>query len=348
MKNQEFYIFYSENEKDQIHFKLVKTYTNRFSIDEDDQSEVMGFYPHNARSDHQYLKYLQYLNPLQSYKSKGFQQLRNTVSVIDESLKTRKGKHDKFEIHFLFGIPKNYFTRLIYKFIPGTYGERFTITFLDGQREKINRQFDPNLFQNSLTIGDDIELLNDQPTNRNDQVGFTSSSLSIFQKSEDSYEKIECTRETFTKEAVHWNIFKEFVINVTLILLVVLRGHLISNWFHVKISEILNTDIELWSGSFSGFALCFLLSLQISVSAAILYIVSKFFMSIWFLIATFFIKSTNNPDQIKFTCVKFKVNILVRTLSVLVFLSLIIPFIYLLNQNLAPLLTNIKRIISLL
>ena len=100
MKNQEFYIFYSENEKDQIHFKLVKTYTNRFSIDEDDQSEVMGFYPHNARSDHQYLKYLQYLNPLQSYKSKGFQQLRNTVSVIDESLKTRKGKHDKFEIHF--------------------------------------------------------------------------------------------------------------------------------------------------------------------------------------------------------------------------------------------------------
>ena len=347
MKNQNFYIFYSENEKDQIHLKLVKTYTNRFCIDEDDQSEVMGFYPHNAMSDHKYIKYIQYLNPLQSYKSKGIQQLRNTVNVMGQSFRTRKGKHDKFQIHFLFGIPKHYFTRLFYKFIPVTYGERFTITFIDGQREKLNRHFDPNQFNNKLTIGDDTELVYNQLTKLSSKVGFTSNSLSVFQNSEDSYEKIECNRESFTKEAAYLNVFKEFFINLTLLLLVVLRGDLISKWFDEKIIEILNTDIEPWLGFSFGCAVCFLLSLQISVSAAILYIICKFFMVIVFLIGTFFLQSTNNSNQIKFTCVKFKVYILVRIFSVLVFLALFIPFIYLLYQNLAPLITNIKRIISL-
>ena len=42
MRKQEFYIFYPKDEKDQLPFKLVKTYTNRFCIDEEDQSEIMG------------------------------------------------------------------------------------------------------------------------------------------------------------------------------------------------------------------------------------------------------------------------------------------------------------------
>ena len=48
MKKQEFYIFYSEDEKEQVPFKLVKTYANRFSIDEEDQSEVMGRVIHDS------------------------------------------------------------------------------------------------------------------------------------------------------------------------------------------------------------------------------------------------------------------------------------------------------------
>ena len=44
MKKQEFYIFYSESEDSNstnFYYKLVKTYANRFCINEDDQSEIM-------------------------------------------------------------------------------------------------------------------------------------------------------------------------------------------------------------------------------------------------------------------------------------------------------------------
>ena len=42
MKKHEFYIFYSEDVEEKVHFKLVKTYANSFCIDEEDQSEIMG------------------------------------------------------------------------------------------------------------------------------------------------------------------------------------------------------------------------------------------------------------------------------------------------------------------
>ena len=54
MKKQKFYIFYSESENsDSINFfyKLVKTYANRFCINEDDQSEIMGGV--KQRTEHQ-------------------------------------------------------------------------------------------------------------------------------------------------------------------------------------------------------------------------------------------------------------------------------------------------------
>ena len=51
MRNQEFYIFYSESKDSDITklcHKLVKTYVNPFCIDEEDQSEIMGGVKHGT------------------------------------------------------------------------------------------------------------------------------------------------------------------------------------------------------------------------------------------------------------------------------------------------------------
>ena len=45
MKKQHFYIFYSENDENEIPVKLVKTYMNNFCIDEEYQSEVIEIHP---------------------------------------------------------------------------------------------------------------------------------------------------------------------------------------------------------------------------------------------------------------------------------------------------------------
>ena len=63
MKKHEFYIFYSEDEKEQVPFKLVKTYINRFCIDEEDQSEIIGRVIH----DNLGLKMLQIRSHLKSW-----------------------------------------------------------------------------------------------------------------------------------------------------------------------------------------------------------------------------------------------------------------------------------------
>ena len=44
MKNQHFYIFYSEIEDNDLPFKLMKAYMNGFCINEEDQSEVIEIY----------------------------------------------------------------------------------------------------------------------------------------------------------------------------------------------------------------------------------------------------------------------------------------------------------------
>ena len=45
MKKQYFYIFYSENEKNEIPNKLVKTYMNCCCINEEYQSEIIEIHP---------------------------------------------------------------------------------------------------------------------------------------------------------------------------------------------------------------------------------------------------------------------------------------------------------------
>ena len=76
MKKQEFYIFYSKNEEDNLEIRLVKTFTNWFCINEDDESEIMGFHELNEISETSFVSNLrEYANLMLFNKSRRLHKL---------------------------------------------------------------------------------------------------------------------------------------------------------------------------------------------------------------------------------------------------------------------------------
>ena len=279
MKKQQFYIFYSE--KDEIHLKLVKAYTNRFCIDEDDQSEVMGFYSLGEISETNLaLSVLKYFNPLKSNKSEGFQKLRTVTNSIAEPFNVQKIQSGRFEIHFIIGMPENHFT--IAKFgADWNIYLKLTVTLLDGQIEHPNGHINPKQFTNKFTIGDDIDLLNDQSEIFTYRFSTKSKCLSLFKNFDDDYGVLKCNRKSYGERDGRWNFNKNLLIQLYFIFAFWLLNGIMKKWLDQGISEMTSFDSRPRLGFLHGFLLGFLLILQISNVTPSLFMIWKFFRRIF-------------------------------------------------------------------
>ena len=336
MKKQEFYIFYSE--KDEIHLKLVKAYANRFCIDEDDQSEVMGFYPLGEISETNLaLSVLKYLNPLKSYKSEGFQKLRTVTNAIIERFNAQEIQSGRFGIHFIIGIPENHF--IIAKLgADWRMYLKLTLTLLNGQIEHPYRH--TNQLKNKFTIGDDIDLLNDQSEILTDKLSAKSKCLSFFKNFDDVYGIIKCNRQSYGQRDSHfpgWYFVEDFCIRIYFIFTLGMLNGAMKKWFVQGISEMTSFDSRPRLGFLHGFLVGFLLILQISYVPASIYMIWKFLRTCYSFIFILFIPTGK----------LFRGIALVRICSVIVFLGFIIIFTDCIYQDTASLIANMKHLFSL-
>ena len=232
MKKQEFYIFYSKNEVDKVEFRLVKTFTNWFCINEDDQSEIMGFYELNEISETSFASNLrEYTNIMLFGKSRKVQlkQIRALLGTARESLKRRASKSDELQIHFIFGLPVGFFTANFVSFISERLirSSNFNYTVLEGfYREKCS-ETNSNKRKKRFTIGDDIELMSEQLENFKSNGFYQSKSSSSFLNNDDSFSEIKCQRQSFTTKAILKTVIKIWTFSIPFIIMLVflaLRG----------------------------------------------------------------------------------------------------------------------------
>ena len=369
MKKQILYIFYSE--KDEIYLKLVKTYTNRFCIDEDEQSEVIGFQAVSEISETNLaLSVFQYLGSLQTHKSKGFQELRTVAKVIVDITNRNiapNNKLDEYQIHFIFGIPDSFFTKNIVKMTSGVYDvyknrkrpQLLRSTLLDGQIEKLNPHFDPNQLRknktNVATIGDDIDLFIDESYSFSNKFSERQKSFSVFRNSDDSSWIIKCDRKTYgnknCKDFGFEFYIRDFFIHLALIFFLVSIRDLIFDWFNEGISEIFNFDSRAWLGFVHGFLLGFSLILQTSVITVLFYIFWKFLRICYAYISMLVIASSRKEwtnGTILFTYKRMNGMILFRYVLFSAFLSLIILFIRMIYHDTTSLIANLIYLVNLI
>ena len=197
MKRQRFYIFYSENEENAIEYRLLKAYVNRFCIDEEYQSEVSGFYQLNELSETSIACVLtEYANLVIFNRTRRLEWVYSIFHEAKLSLFTARNKNDIFEIHFMFGFPMNVFTENYILYISEglTQSSDISFTILEGRSKQFRL---PLRIENKPTIGDDMDLLNDQFQSLNSNIYYKSKSSSVFQKPDESLVQIECKRKSF-------------------------------------------------------------------------------------------------------------------------------------------------------
>lgn len=303
MRKQDFYILYAEKnrkrttDKQEVHLKLVKTYANNFCINEDDQCEIIAFKALKCEiSETNFARRLQrYLNPVKYYKyfkSEEFQAVRAAANKAVEYI-TRKTESGQFNLHFISGIPENTFYKHIAKYGVYSKDSKIMVTFLDGHIGKCNSNFDPNQLNNKLTVGDDIDLLNDQSDINSDEFPVESKCLSVYKKSDNSSEKIKCNRKTYRDRDGNWS-FRKLLLSAHYFSGVFswILDALISDWFDYAISKIFDFDDKPLLGFLCGFFLVFLIILRLLVLILVLYIIGKCMMFYYAGVGILFIPST--------------------------------------------------------
>ena len=186
MKKQELCIFYIADEKDELEFKLAKTYTNRFCIDEEDQSEIYGF--HQITKKFYKAKYYSTAAFMKHVKLLLFDKVevhREAMSTIGPGAETGgKTNVDKYSKHLIFVLPilvkdkhtdyklQRDFTNFVslgatrhwYEILESTRKTNFTL--LNGRIAKSNQTYETEN-QERFTIGDDIDLMYNQLKSEN-------------------------------------------------------------------------------------------------------------------------------------------------------------------------------------
>ena len=147
MKKQLFFLFYSENEKNDTNAKLVMTYVNRFIIDEHAECEVIEVnrVPELKYSEfviiQEFYNFLDFFNSIKQARER-------SISIQDE----------QYRSHFVIGTP-NQFGTMVYHLC---FSDLFNCTFLRCVRKKHTREIRLNRRQN--TIGDDVDTFIDEFT----------------------------------------------------------------------------------------------------------------------------------------------------------------------------------------
>ena len=228
---------------------------------------------------------------------------------------------------------------------PEPVGARTTLCgavhFLQTKRQK------PNQLKNKLTIGDDIDFLNNRSKFSESRFVETRKSLSVFQNSDDSYWQLKCNRKTYSKKAEIFNVFKKIFLIPTFYYLLFFVGKLISKWFHDEISEFVKFYNTPWLGFLHGFLLGCLFTLLLSVRIAVIFFVWRVLKALYSFAVTNSMLSTKYSGRIKLIHAKFTVPILIRILWSLVFFLILYFFIRLHFMYAVEFSSNINRLITL-
>ena len=329
MKKQNFLIFHSEN--DGIQFKLVKMYTNRLCINEDDQCEVIEFVSLKDFKNHFVFR------KILSSATAEVRQFLTILNTVREILNSKKKQHDEFHIHLLFGFPSTYFSRNLVKLHVALLdrNKNLTVTSLHGQNQKLP-QTDGNHFNNKLTIGDDIESFIDNPKISDNFFPVATFSSSLFLKSDESFHSIICKRKSYSKRAIGLNFLMEYLLDLTLLIAYASLHELILKWFNEKISDIVNSGHEPHLDFITGYLLGFLL-----IVAIVFYTVGKIMLFCVYS-ATLFIYSFKSSHRINSM---HKIIISVSAITVFLGTSIIAVTFFLLYIDFF--ITVIHRFISL-
>ena len=158
MKKQLFFLFYSEDEKNDTNEKLVMTYVNRFIIDEHAECEVIEVnrVPELKYSEFGIIQKLQFLcSVVFNFQSEyhfydSFKQAaERSITIQDE----------QFQSHFVIGMPIQFGISIVCLLCTSA---QFHCTFLRCVRKDLLKEIRLNRRQN--TIGDDIDTFIDDFT----------------------------------------------------------------------------------------------------------------------------------------------------------------------------------------
>ena len=170
MKNQLFFLFY-EDEND-MNFKLLKTYVNRFIICEDAECEILEAYKLSKPSEFEFSEYT-LIQKIQNLYSFILQSKFKNIYIIAETLDKASEhsmltKDEDFQMHCLIGMPLE-FTFFLY-LISVKYSTHCSVICSQSESFITKKELHASSFneietQNiknsnglNITIGDDIDL----------------------------------------------------------------------------------------------------------------------------------------------------------------------------------------------
>ena len=167
MKKQLFFLFYSEDKKYNINAKLVKTYMNRFIIDEDAECEVIevNTIPDVEYSEFGVIQKLKLLYTVLFHFKSTYSSIYETFEqAAERSIAIHEDEDDEFKTHFLIGMSNQFETTLICLFCTSAL---MHITLLRGHRTEFPRAIfhcgsDDYSRDTIVTIGDDIESVTER------------------------------------------------------------------------------------------------------------------------------------------------------------------------------------------
>ena len=227
MKKQLFHLIY---DGDGIQFKLIKTYVNRFIIDEDAECEVTG--THKLTKLPEFSEYKLFRKMQNLYSHGAFIRISNLFQSVESMSKIQ---YHNYQSHSLLSLSKDYYDLAFY-IISAFYITHCSVLLIRSKTILTEEEFraipQKRLTEDSnVTIGDDIDLLRDEfqdihisPSilkyiineiiisikfvNKSQQTEVFHQDyecFGIFEQSEDTFMKIECKRKFFPQNRVNFS-----------------------------------------------------------------------------------------------------------------------------------------------
>ena len=201
MKHQLFFVFYEEDKNNDIYSKLIKTYLNRFIIDEDAENDVMSVHILEKYHEIDYSQSGLFKKMKLLYYLRFRPELRNNFyAMFHEAIRSFKDIDDidSIPVHFLIGTSMNEYDVFL---ITTLYGTQIDSTVLSGSHKVVEQP--PKIDKSNITIGDDMDLLIDSSVS-DDTESRNSIWQTYFTKTMISYELL--VRSDLDKE--FYKVFK--------------------------------------------------------------------------------------------------------------------------------------------
>ena len=301
MKKHSFFLIYEDG--NDIQFKLIKTYVNRFIIDEDAEHEVIGTYELTKPPEFSEYKLVRKIQNLYSHSD--FIRISDIFQGVASMTKIQ---YYDYQRHCLFSLSIDYYD-LAYYLISAFYITHCSVLLMRSKKILTEEEFrsipQKRLIEDSnISIGDDIDLLIDKFQDINTSlrenkfsvfkyiineiispIKFLNTSqpvevfgqdyeyLGIFKEFEDSFMKIECQRRSFPQNRVNrssksGNSIPPFIFQCAFNLLTVLVWATVPYLYYSVSQPILNLLLAYFNESI---LISFCLSIFTSLSVMFLH-----------------------------------------------------------------------------